>query len=98
MRDLLVLIGLIGISVLLAALKEVGLMNLSKEELTEIEVIKCPQCRSNLETVKAVCGLWRGVSKILAWGLLRMRNSMLPHVRIATKTDHDTTKSVTSHS
>lgn len=73
------------IAVLLLILRTMGVRSLSKGELAELEAIKCPQCRINMETIMAVCGLIRGFQRLMKEGRNRSRSILTYRAKRLTK-------------
>ncbi|HWT03303.1 MAG TPA: hypothetical protein VN256_23825 [Pyrinomonadaceae bacterium] len=93
------LLSVLGLATLLLTLKAIGVRNLSEDELAELNAVECPVCRKNLETIKAACGLWRGLRKVQRRAARRVSRVLLPHVKgSAERIERNPNSGAASHS
>lgn len=89
----------VGVAVSLLTLRTAGVLNLSQDELEELEAIQCSTCRKNTRTIMAVCGLMRGLRKLKGRGAERVRRTASKRARRITKRiGSGPNKSAASHS
>lgn len=53
------------VAVVILALRAVGLKLLPAEELEKLEAVKCPVCKTNLQTITLICVLMKGIASFV---------------------------------
>lgn len=92
------LLMLAGVLMLMLILRAIGLRNLSKDELAELEAVECPQCRVNLETIMSIYGLIKALQNFSSGGAKYIRRVLTARAKKSLKrVDSTSNKGAVSH-